>query len=320
MYATVLEAMGRKRAPLTMRDEVALAQQHAVEGVLYAFNALVKVTGPHGERVRGNTDTILCVTPRRVLATGANAVVIDVPFERIADATQVADGDFTLVADGVRYDVSWMLRSRLDRAFSLITERIPAGRPAIAPAPASAGMPAAMPVAAPSDSGTAGPAVDAGLFADSEAGRRIAGSLHALAAAARRSEGFTFPDGEPVAPALDAVVLRTQQYFTRLRAKAVPQQVRVAETTYADVLVNAERITAADYLGDLLVHPELWDDADERALAVARLLADTAERLVRDTRRLNAAADLDLQVAKAALAQTTAADDLEALYTPGARP
>ena len=89
-------------------------------------------------------------------------------------------------------------------------------------------------------------------------------------------------------------------------------------TGVAAQLIDDARVIFVDLPGTGL--GAVWDDADERALAVARLLADTAERLVRDTRRLNAAADLDLQVAKAALAQTTAADDLEALYTPGARP
>lgn len=330
-YSTVLEAMGRKRAPLTLGAEVRLAQELTTgEGVLYAMNAIVKGAAT---RVLG-TDSILCVTPRRVLATGNGQIVLDVPYEQITAVSRTDGGAYRLVTGSATYQVDWMVQARLDRAFELIDARrrslgLPQVPPSASPmSPASPmdalvaqyraaqaqpfapapGLPApAAPAAAPPSAPLI--PVDPSLFTQHDAGRSIVASLHALATAAHRHRDDTFPDGEPIAPAITAVVERTQQLFARLTTRVAPHQVRVTETTYADLLGNVAKVTDAAYLGDLLAHPELWEDAAERLAAVATLLTGTAERIVRDIRDANSRATLDIDVAKAQVAAAATPHD-----------
>lgn len=321
-YASVLEAMGRRRAPMTLGTEVRLAQEAVVEGVLHAMNVILKAKDLQGSRRFGNTDTILCVTPRRVLGAGNGKIIIDVPFEQIVAITRQTGGAFELVADGVTYEADWMMQGKLDRAFELITERWQAlgqaAAPLLPPPPAAPVPPQAVSPAAPPAPLIA---VDATLFSSDDAGRRIVASLHALAAAAHRHRADSFADGEPIAPAITVVVERMQQLFARLRSRSAPQQVRVTEITYADLLGNVAKVTDAGYLGDLLAHPELWADGDTRLAAVARLLSTTGEQIVREIRDANSRATLDIDVAKAQVAAAATPQlDPVALLGGGAGP
>jgi len=77
-------------------------------------------------------------------------------------------------------------------------------------------------------------------------------------------------------------------------------------------------VVSADYLGDILEHPELWDRPTERVAAVRTMLEVVERQLIENTRQVNSATDLDFRVALATLETITSDDEFAELY--GARP
>ena len=157
--------------------------------------------------------------------------------------------------------------------------------------------------------------VDKGLFSGSEQAAQVETALRTLADHAKGYGTAAFADGEPVAPLIGAVVFRTGQLFERLTGKGTAQQVRMAESRYADILAKVTRLNAPEYLGDILAHPELWENADQRLVTVRSVLDGVVNQIITNIRQVNTSTDLDFQVAKAALDALGAEEEFSALHT-----
>ncbi|MGW9112328.1 hypothetical protein [Microbacterium sp. NPDC055683] len=96
--------------------------------------------------------------------------------------------------------------------------------------------------------------------------------------------------------AIDGLVSNTEQLFARLDAKAGRDQVVLAEGEYADKLARLSAALERDYLLDLIVHPELWDDPDQRIAEVRDALAAVSTQIVDNIKQVNARRGLLFQV------------------------
>ena len=106
--------------------------------------------------------------------------------------------------------------------------------------------------------------------------------------------------GHPIAgqTAQDIAVIadHVTSLFERLGGKAARDQRRLAEIEYGDKL--GKLIVALDrrYLLDILTHPHLWDDPDERVSEVRDAVVGVSEQLVENIRQVNAQRALHFQV------------------------
>ncbi len=106
--------------------------------------------------------------------------------------------------------------------------------------------------------------------------------------------------GHPIAgqTAQDIAVIadNVTSLFERLGGKASRDQRRLAEIEYGDKL--GKLIVALDrrYLLDILTHPHLWDDPDERISEVRDAVVGVSEQLVENIKQVNAQRALHFQV------------------------
>ncbi|GAB3596808.1 hypothetical protein [Microbacterium tumbae] len=95
---------------------------------------------------------------------------------------------------------------------------------------------------------------------------------------------------------IDALVSHVEQLFARLGARAGEDQTTLAEAEYADKLARLVAALDRDYLLDLLTHPELWDDPDERVDEVREALAALSGQILDNIKQVNARKALLFQV------------------------
>jgi hypothetical protein len=92
------------------------------------------------------------------------------------------------------------------------------------------------------------------------------------------------------------LVANVGQLFTRIDARAGAEQRTLAEVEYADKLGRLVAALESDYLLDLLAHPELWDDPDQRISEVREALTAVSAQLVENIKQVNARSALRFQV------------------------
>ncbi|MGW8482721.1 hypothetical protein ACWGJP_06255 [Microbacterium sp. NPDC055903] len=95
---------------------------------------------------------------------------------------------------------------------------------------------------------------------------------------------------------IDALVSHVEQLFARLSAKAGEDQTTLAEAEYADKLARLVAALDRDYMLDLLTHPELWDDPDERIGEVREALTALSGQILDNIKQVNARKALLFQV------------------------
>ena len=86
------------------------------------------------------------------------------------------------------------------------------------------------------------------------------------------------------------------ELFERLGGKASESQRRLAEIEYGDKLAKLTAAVDRKYLLDILVHPQLWDDPDERISEVRDAVVAVSEQLVENIKQVNAQRALHFQV------------------------
>ncbi len=152
----------------------------------------------------------------------------------------------------------------------------------------------------------------------SDAARRVEKALGRLAALAPTYDGYRF-GGEPVADRINAVVAEMNELIRRLEAKGTPQQLRLATSQYADTLDKLVLCVSPDYLKDVIDHPRLWHQPDERVAEVRQALDAVSGQIVDNIRQVNARADLDFQVALTQLTAITDDSEFARLYEGNSR-
>lgn len=106
--------------------------------------------------------------------------------------------------------------------------------------------------------------------------------------------------GNPVAAQtahdIDVLADNTAELFARLDRRSAADQVDIAAVEYDDKLRKLTAAVGADYLLDILTHPHLWDDPDERIREVQGALAAVSTELVENIKQVNARRGLLFQV------------------------
>jgi hypothetical protein len=95
---------------------------------------------------------------------------------------------------------------------------------------------------------------------------------------------------------LDAIADNVTQLFERLAGKASEDQRQLAEIEYGDKLAKLTAAVDRQYLLDILKHPNLWDDPDERVSEVRDAVVAVSEQLVENIKQVNAQRALHFQV------------------------
>lgn len=127
--------------------------------------------------------------------------------------------------------------------------------------------------------------------------------------------------GHPVAAetaaGIEALISHIEQLFARLGAKAGEDQSALAEVEYADKLARLVAALDRDYLLDLLTHPELWDDPNERIGEVREALAAVSTQIVDNIKQVNARKALLFQVSLDSLIGRSELRDWERQFKGG---
>ena len=95
---------------------------------------------------------------------------------------------------------------------------------------------------------------------------------------------------------LQAIADNVTELFERLAGKASEAQRRLAEIEYGDKLAKLTAAVDRKYLLDILTHPQLWDDPDERVSEVRDAVVAVSEQLVENIKQVNAQRALHFQV------------------------
>jgi hypothetical protein len=95
---------------------------------------------------------------------------------------------------------------------------------------------------------------------------------------------------------LHAIADNVTELFERLAGKSSESQRRLAEIEYGDKLAKLTAAVDRKYLLDILTHPRLWDDPDERVSEVRDAVVAVSEQLVENIKQVNAQRALHFQV------------------------
>ena len=95
---------------------------------------------------------------------------------------------------------------------------------------------------------------------------------------------------------IDDIVANTAELFARLDRKSVEGQHGLAAVEYDDKLRKLTAALDRDYLLDILTHPNLWDDPNDRTREVRGAVTAVSEELVENIKQVNARRGLHFQV------------------------
>ncbi len=120
--------------------------------------------------------------------------------------------------------------------------------------------------------------------------------LHALSVDYAAAGVAGHPIAGQTAQDVQAIAENVTQLFERLAGKGSEDQRRLAEIEYGDKLAKLTAALDRQYLLDILIHPNLWDDPDERVSEVRDAVVAVAEQLVQNIKQVNAQRALHFQV------------------------
>lgn len=120
--------------------------------------------------------------------------------------------------------------------------------------------------------------------------------LRDLAGLYRRTGAAGNAAASRTAATIDTIAANTAQLFARLAAKGDDGQRSLAAVEYADTLRRLGGALDRDYLLDILTHPGLWDDPDQRIGEVQEAADAVSAELVENIKQVNARTGLRFQV------------------------
>lgn len=130
MFTSVVDAMGRKKAPLGTKKLVE-ASEHLLAGsrLLFAFSPGLTVKVPDAARRAGGEGVVVvAVLPDGVVIAGPSTRV-RLSTEQITAVARIGGrGVAITAADGTVYSLGDVKRDGLDRAYALLVEMLPADR------------------------------------------------------------------------------------------------------------------------------------------------------------------------------------------------
>lgn len=111
-----------------------------------------------------------------------------------------------------------------------------------------------------------------------------------------------------------SVIDNVQELFMRLNKKGTPSQQRIAEVEYADKLPKLIEALGDNYYIDIVKHPDLWDDSNERITAVTEAVKAVQQELILNIRKVNSSKDLEFQVALDSLVRSVHNPTINDIY------
>lgn len=99
-----------------------------------------------------------------------------------------------------------------------------------------------------------------------------------------------------VAPEIAAIAENARELFARLDRKGDESQLALGAVEYGETLRKLTAALDRDYFLDILTHPHLWDDPDERVAEVREAITDVSGELVENIKQVNARRGLHFQV------------------------
>ncbi|WP_394553774.1 hypothetical protein ACDF64_05005 [Agromyces sp. MMS24-JH15] len=125
-------------------------------------------------------------------------------------------------------------------------------------------------------------------------GRHVA-ALRSLSVAYAQVGAAGNAEAAETATEITAIAVNVEELFGRL-ARAGSGQRGTAAIEYDATLRKLTAALDRDYLLDLLTHPQLWDDPDERVREVRGAIEAVSAELVQNIKQLNARRGLQFQV------------------------
>jgi len=93
------------------------------------------------------------------------------------------------------------------------------------------------------------------------------------------------------------------QLFSRIKKKGSEQSRRLADQKYQGIMAKANDLAGADYLGDIVLHPDLWNEPHQKISSVLHALESVDSQIVDNIRQINASKELEFRVALDSLLQ-----------------
>jgi len=106
---------------------------------------------------------------------------------------------------------------------------------------------------------------------------------------------------------IEAISMNVQELFNRISKKGTVDQKRQVELEYAEKLPKLIEALGTNYYIDIVEHDDLWDNPDERLVAVRVAVQAVEKQLVQNIRQVNASKDLEFQFALDSLAGSASA-------------
>jgi len=128
-----------------------------------------------------------------------------------------------------------------------------------------------------------------GVSAQIETLKRLSGEYAAVGASGNQVAAQT---AQEIAVLAD----NATELFARLDRRNVDDQHSIAEVEYDDKLRKLTAALNRDYLLDILTHPHLWDDPDDRVREVLHGLHGVSAELLENIKQVNARRGLHFQV------------------------
>lgn len=121
-------------------------------------------------------------------------------------------------------------------------------------------------------------------------------TLHGLSVDYAAAGVAGHPIAGQTAQDIEAIADNVTTLFERLAGKGSEDQRHLAEIEYGDKLAKLTAALDRQYLLDILTHPNLWDDPDERVSEVRDAVVAVSEQVVENIKQVNAQRALHFQV------------------------
>lgn len=112
----------------------------------------------------------------------------------------------------------------------------------------------------------------------------------------------------------DKILNYLDELFERIDKKAGSQARTLAIVEYKDKLQKLNKAMGDGYFLDIVEHPDLWDNPEERAGKAVKAVTATSQQIIDNIRQVNASQDLEFGVALEALIGAMDAPTVEDAY------
>lgn len=98
---------------------------------------------------------------------------------------------------------------------------------------------------------------------------------------------------------METLLKNMSELFNRLnrKGKATTQSQRLAEQSYLITTRKLNEALGEEYFGDIVAHPNLWEDSEKKAERVLEALSSVNRQVIDNIRQVNASKELEFRIA-----------------------